>query len=145
MNIQCNDLSSNANDQTGEGLASKCLPSDPGQALGQHVDVRALRIRTLNDAFRQSFIGGRVMLTQGVMGLGKIVQAEVLAKVQSFCAFNDGNDPYREYDFGCIEHGGETVFFKIDYYDLKLEHGSPDPANPKVTTRVLTIMLAHEW
>jgi hypothetical protein len=34
--------------------------------------------------------------------------------------------------------------FYIDYHDKTLEHGSDDPANPEVTTRVLTITLASE-
>jgi hypothetical protein len=35
--------------------------------------------------------------------------------------------------------------FKIDYYDKSLEFGSPDPADPTVTERIITIMLAEEY
>ena len=35
--------------------------------------------------------------------------------------------------------------FKIDYYDKSLEFGSPDPADPIVTERIITIMLAEEY
>ena len=38
-----------------------------------------------------------------------------------------------------------TIFFKIDYYDRTLTHHSPDPADPAVTERVITIMLADEY
>lgn len=137
INMTAIDHTPEPNDNALQGTAAPVTSS--------HVDVKSLRIRELNDTFRRNFVGGRVMLTQGIMALGKIVQAEIISKVSMFNAFNDGNDPYREHDFGCIKHGGETAFFKIDYYDLSLINGSPDPANAAVTMRVLTIMLANEW
>ena len=72
-------------------------------------------------------------------------QELILAKVRNFSQFTPDNDPYGEHDFGAFDHGGERIFWKIDYYDIELEHGSPDPADPEVTTRVLTILLADEW
>jgi len=37
------------------------------------------------------------------------------------------------------------VYFKIDYYYQELSAGSPDPADPEKTTRVLTVLLADEY
>jgi hypothetical protein len=33
----------------------------------------------------------------------------------------------------------------IDYYDRELSMHSPDPADPSITQRVITIMLAEEY
>ena len=50
-----------------------------------------------------------------------------------------------EHDFGSFEIGEQRFFWKIDYYDLSLCYGSNDPAEPTLTKRVLTIMLAEEY
>ena len=101
------------------------------------------RIRDLNDAFRTKLTGGRILLTRGIVG--REDTNEILEKVKSFEAFDEGNAPHHEHDFGGFEAGPDTVFFKIDYYNTDLSQGSPDPADPDVTTRVLTIMLAEEY
>ena len=103
------------------------------------------RIRALNDAFRQTFAGGRVMLTVAVMGLPDADRAAVLAKVRAFDDFKSDNDPHGEHDFLAIEHAGEKYFAKVDYYAPDLQHGSDDPADPSKTVRVLTVMRADEY
>ena len=103
------------------------------------------RIRVLNDNFRATFLGGRVVMTAGVADLSLGVRAQVVLKVQNFADFNADNDPYGEHDFGSFEVAGETFFWKMDYYDSPCEFGSEDPADPEKTTRVLTIMFAGEY
>ena len=106
---------------------------------------RSAVIRKLNDAFRQTLTGGMVMVTAGVMALGPDKQAEILAAVRAFDAFDADNDPWAEHDFGAIDVAGERVFFKLEYYDLTDGYHSPEPADPAVTERVMTIMLASEY
>lgn len=105
----------------------------------------AAKVRELNDVFRTSFTGGQVMLTSGVISLPPKISAAVIEGVKTFQVFTKGNDPNTEHDFGSIDVGDEKFFWKIDYYDLSLEYGSPDPSDPAVTTRVLTIMRADEY
>ncbi len=103
------------------------------------------RIRKLNDGFRQTFTGGRVVVTDGVDALSAEIKIEVLRNVRNFNRFDRDNDPHDEHDFGNFEIAGERFFFKIDYYDLAMEGGSEDPADPAKTTRVLTVMKAEEY
>ena len=106
---------------------------------------RIARIRELNDAFRRTFSGGRVMVTCGVADLPEMVKAKALQLVASFDEFTEDNDPSGERDFGSFELVNRTFFWKIDYYDEHCEFGSEDPSDPKRTTRVLTLMLASEY
>lgn len=103
------------------------------------------RIRELNDAFRNSLVGGHVMMTSGVRGLGSLGLPALINLVREYNQFSEGNDPYGEHDFGSIELNGAKYFWKIDYYDKLLEQGSDDPADPDRTTRVLTLMRADEY
>jgi Protein of unknown function (DUF3768) len=109
------------------------------------------RIRDLNDKFRNNLTsGGRVFCTQGVNALGPKFVAKSLVMVRAFKAFTPDNDPHGTHDFGIFllaDDAGEqqTVYWKIDYYDLGMEFGSEDAADPKRTLRVLTIMLREEY
>jgi hypothetical protein len=108
-------------------------------------ESKADRIRALNDAFRRTFVGGAVMITAGVEAMPLDQRRSLLQKVRSFDAFSQDNDPHHEHDFGSVDEAGVRCFWKIDYYDRNTEFGSPDPADPAVTTRVMTIMLAEEY
>jgi DNA-directed RNA polymerase subunit RPC12/RpoP len=102
-------------------------------------------IAMLNDAFRRSFAGGKVVMTCGVDELPDMVKAEALCAVAAYRTFTDDNDPHGEHDFGNFELCGRKFFWKIDYYDRDVRNGSDDPSDAERTTRVLTVMLASEY
>ena len=102
-------------------------------------------IATLNDKFRKSFIGGEVLLSAGIAAMSSEDKANIISMVQNFNDFTPSNDVYGEHDFFSIDYKGNKIFAKIDYYDLNYEFMSENPANPDMTNRVLTIMLAEEY
>ncbi len=103
------------------------------------------KIRILNDSFRQTFIGGHAMKTEGVAALEDELQQKLIAEVKAFNKFEKGNDPYGEHDFGSVKLEGATFFWKIDYYDLAISQHSVNPTNADATIRILTIMRADEY
>ena len=61
-----------------------------------------------------------------------------------FDDFCHANDPHQEHDSRYSDADGHTIMFKIEYYEKTLTCHSPDPADPSVTERVITIMLAEQ-
>ena len=116
-----------------------------------------------NDRFRRAMCGkldheddkglaipsGRIVYTQGIDALGHDFLMEAMRLVSEVSEFSEDNDPYGSHEFASIDvpHEGQTVkiFWKIDAYDTEFKYGSPDPADPKVTRRVLTLLLPSEY
>jgi Protein of unknown function (DUF3768) len=109
------------------------------------MDTKTVRIRALNDELRQHLTGGMAVITPGVAALGPEAVERIVKTIAVFGDFSHANDPYEEHDFGSFEADGTMIFFKIDYFDRELSMHSPDPADPSVTQRVITIMLAEEY
>jgi Protein of unknown function (DUF3768) len=122
---------------------------------------RRERIARLNDIARQAMgVACIAVATEGFRALPDADQSRVRELIERFDAFDAGNDPHGERNFGAIyqvreglwtthrpsaSKAVETVFWKIDCYDRALCFGSEDPADPAITRRVLTIMLASEY
>lgn len=120
------------------------------------------RIARLNDMARQAMgVACAAFATVGFRSLSASDQSIVRELIETYDAFDEDCDPHGERDFGCVyqlacgrwtterprlrDDERERVFWKLDYYDRDLRFGSEDPANPAVTRRVLTIMLADEY
>ena len=108
------------------------------------MDPKTQRIRDLNDDLRRHLAGGIAVMTPGVAALGVAAVERIVKTVAVYDDFCHANDPY-EHDFGFFDADGQTIFFKIDYFDKQLQMHSPDPSDPTVTERVITIMLAEEY
>ena len=122
----------------------------PPQTGDDGANDSAADIRRLNDAFRQNPISalgvtGRVLFTPGISAMGHDDCNDIFQLVREFSAFDEGNDPWGEHDFGAFTFKGQKIFWKIDYYDRACKEGSPAPSDPAVTCRVLTVMLADEY
>jgi 4-aminobutyrate aminotransferase-like enzyme len=130
--------------------ATERLPGDTSTIMALPLQPDGLgdytcRVRTLNDQLRQTFAGGKVLMTAGVQALSACERAELLQQVRSFGDFSSGNDPHGEHDFGRVSLTSGGYFWKIEYYSTDLQAGSPDPADEGVTTRVMTIMREDEY
>jgi hypothetical protein len=106
---------------------------------------KVARIRDLNDTFRRTFSGGRVMRTSGIAAMSDAQQEKVFDALKTFENFTPENDPNGEHDTAFFMVEGASYIAKIDYYDTDERFLSDDPGDPKCTKRVMTIMRADEY
>ena len=88
--------------------------------MQHNVETTAQSIALLNDQARTTLTNCKLIITRGIDLLGEETVDCILNLVKSFDDFSERNDPFGEHDFGAIEYEGNTVFWKIDYYDLDL-------------------------
>lgn len=113
------------------------------------------RVAVLNDQLRANLdrpAPNIVVMTQGILAmvdddplLAAARQMELMSVVASYANFSEDNNPHGERDFGPFDWRGTRCYWKIDYYDRQTDSGSPDPSDPGVTCRVLTILRADEY
>lgn len=133
-NLPPKEQNINISDPT-DGVEPPSLPSEETKT----------KIRALNDELRGTGRGGTIFITNGIAALGIERTNAIVRAVALFEEFTPDNDPWNEHDCAILTVDGIKVIWKIDYYDLERQFLSPDPADPKVTARVLTIMRAEEY
>jgi hypothetical protein len=129
------------------GPRPKAINSTPNPAFigDKTMSTDTDGIRMLNDQLRRDLTGGRAAMTPGIAALGSEAVQRLVQTIAVFDHFCTANDPHGEHDFGAFDFDGTPVIFKIDYYGKDLNFHSLDPANPAVTERVITLMLAAEY
>jgi len=118
----------------------------------QDIPAETALIAAQNDQFRRAIIdppksavAGRLLVTPGVVDCGPDFMQEAIQLTADFDAFSPDADPYALHEMGVITVKGETVWWRIDLYDLQYEYGSEVPSDPEQTRRVLTILLPSEY
>jgi hypothetical protein len=112
-------------------------------------------IARLNDWLRRNISTpghNRVVMTIGIAALigdvslfrGFRRRAELLRLVRDYDSFGEAINPHGERDLGRFEFEGTACYWKIDYYNLDMDAGAENPADPFITIRVLTIMRVDE-
>jgi uncharacterized protein DUF3768 len=116
-----------------------------GPGCENRTEERTTKIRVLNDRLRTEGRGGMIHMTNGVAALGLATVNTIFKTIAAFSAFTPDNDPWGEHDCAVMDVEGHRLIWKIDYYDRSRSYHSPDAADPKVTVRVMTVMLAEEY
>jgi|SRR5215831_14835346 len=106
---------------------------------------KAAKVAFLNDLLRTTGFGGRIVMTRSVAALPTTEQVAIFQALRAFTGFCEDNDPYGEHDCATFDAAGHKCLFKVDYYDQAMRCLSPNPADPTVTQRVLTVMLAEDY
>ena len=122
---------------------------------------RTAEIAELNDAARAgSLVTSKTVFTRaladilagedldpGTRQLNLMMGQCALRRLINETPIDPGNDPHGERDFGCIEHQGHKIFWKVDVYanDGTFAWGSETPWDALQSFRVVTVMLASDW
>ena len=110
------------------------------------VDINVARIRFLNKRLKWTGEGGAFCMTASVNSLSIREVGAFWDKFRLEQVFNyEDGDPKNNHEFGTIKTEDHLFCWKINYYDLDVQHHSPDPADESITKRILTIMLASEY
>jgi hypothetical protein len=85
----------------------------------------------LNDTFRRTLAGGKVVMTAGIASLSHDEREEVIKAVGTLEAFDRDDDPYGEHDFGALEVRGRRIFWKTTPRWQVEARTRPTPPKPR--------------
>jgi hypothetical protein len=101
---------------------------------------RREKVVALNDQLRTTFKGGRVQMTRSVYHLDDRLRGRALSVLARYNKF----DPASEHDCGVFIFAGFAFEWRIEYRGKDGVGQSPDPADPDMTMRVLTLYVTED-
>jgi Protein of unknown function (DUF3768) len=104
------------------------------------------RFYPLDVKWRPKLLVARAILSPEIATLRPEAAVAIVNTIAVFDDFSRANGRFKPHDFGAFDlDDGRTIFFEIEYVDKSLTGPSPNPSDPAVTERVITIMLPAEW
>ena len=78
---------------------------------------RLQKLARLNDDFRCTLLGRRMLMTAGVAALERRQRLRVMEVIENYSSFTVENDPNGEHDLGFFRIEDQAFFWRIEYYD----------------------------
>lgn len=98
------------------------------------------KIVELNDQLRSTFTGGRVQMTPSVHELDARLRGRALYVMSKYKKFDEDS----EHDCGVFIFAGFSFEWRIEYRAKEGTGRSPDPSDPELTLRVLTLYVVGD-
>ena len=114
-------------------------------AAGRQEDhANLLRIQALNDRLRIEGLGGEINCSEGILALSTDDIITIGDAIVEFNDFGSVSETIDDHGFGILVAASRVVVFQILYMDREGNRQSVDPSDPKITRRMMIIMLADE-
>jgi hypothetical protein len=107
--------------------------------------LQELRVRDLNDRFRQSCNADEIFITRSVQKLPPEEREQLVGTIRAYKAFKKEDDPYGRNDSGSIKQNGVEYFWTINYYNRYFSGAGAEPSDTEQAQRILAIMQMREY
>jgi hypothetical protein len=105
-------------------------------------DLRAQRIRALDDHLRKNPTADIAIMTPGIAALGREAVDRIIKSITAFAEVCYANDPHEDHHAGSFAEEGHVISFKIDHYERPAK--SAEWTGHADRVRIITVMLAEE-
>ena len=105
-------------------------------------NLRAQRIRALDDHLRKNPTADIAIMTPGIVALGQEAVDRIIKSITALAEVCYANDPHEDHHAGSFAEEGHVISFKIDHYERPAK--SAEWTGHADRVRVITVMLAEE-